>query len=93
MQQICRERSVGALMKIVGVLFMLFALLAAIGGIANLATVDTVNSIYSAGYAIGTIIGALFFIGPLFGLGLILFNLPGYIRKQAEKSHLTRAFD
>lgn len=87
----------GVLMKIVGVMIMIFSILVGIGGFLNTVFVSSAgfspDGAYTVGRSIGAFIGVVLFVGPMFGLGLIVFNLPGYIRKQVAKLSVARAFD
>lgn len=87
----------GVLMKIVGVMIMIFSILLGIGGFLNTVFVSnpavSLDGSYAAGRTIGAFIGVMLFAGPMFGLGLIIFNLPGYVRKQIARLSVARTFD
>lgn len=87
----------GVLMKIVGVMIMIFSVLMGIGGMISVlvqeTSAQTADGAYMIGAAIGAFIGVVLFAGPMFGLGLIVFNLPGYIRKQVAKLGYAQTFE
>lgn len=86
----------GVLMRIVGIMIMIFSILIGIGGFVSTvfeSTTQASNEAYMLGRSIGSFIGVTLVVGPIFGLGLIVFNLPGYIRKQIEKLAVAQAFD